>query len=112
MTKAENELIFNDIRNTLTEASKYEQMAEECVELAHACMKKARKLRDENYTPRKMYTIDDDISEEFTDVAICAEMLQLKPDEQLFEEKLKRFQHRIHIGRQKPEVIFDENHNC
>ncbi len=51
-------------------ATLYEQMAEEAIELAHACQKKARKLRGENFTPISMDEIDDNLKEEYTDLWI------------------------------------------
>ena len=43
---------IKQIRELVPEAVLYEQLAEECNELAQACLKKARKLRGENYTPK------------------------------------------------------------
>ena len=48
-----------------------EQTAEECCELAHACLKMARKLRDENPTPRQIEDIRDELVEEMADVELC-----------------------------------------
>lgn len=52
-----------------------EQTAEECAELAHACLKEARRLRGENPTPNTTPECWLAISEEMTDVQICIEML-------------------------------------
>jgi hypothetical protein len=54
-----------------------EQTAEECVELAHACLKLARYYRNENkvYGKTKEEMLDD-LTEEMADVDICiCEML-------------------------------------
>ena len=91
----EHEAMLNDIRNQLSDAAKFEQMAEECIELAHACLKKARKIRNENYTPRKMFEIDDNISEELTDVMICVETLGLSIDDISKEAKIDRWHIRV-----------------
>ena len=91
----EQEMMINDIRNTLSDAAKFEQMAEECIELAHACMKKARKIRNENYTPRKSFMLDDDISEELTDVMICVDTLELHADDIIKAEKINRWHRRV-----------------
>lgn len=48
-----------------------EQTAEECCELAQACLKMARKLRDENPTPKSVDDIRDDLVEEMADVQLC-----------------------------------------
>ena len=52
-----------------------EQTAEEAVELAHACLKLARKLRGENFTPKSMQECIDDLVEECADVCLCLEQL-------------------------------------
>lgn len=48
-----------------------EQTAEECVELAHACLKAARKMRGENYTPNTVEDILEELTEELADVQLC-----------------------------------------
>ena len=60
------------IRKLVPEAALYEQLAEECNELSQACLKKARKLRNENYTPKTMEEIDENLEEEYTDVQLSA----------------------------------------
>ena len=53
-----------------------EQTAEECTELAHACLKEARRLRGENPTPKTTPECWLAISEELTDLQLCMEMLE------------------------------------
>lgn len=65
-------MYIKKIRELIPEPALYEQLAEECVELAQACLKKSRKLRDENYTPKTMDEINASIEEEFTDVVLSA----------------------------------------
>lgn len=48
-----------------------EQTAEECSELAQACLKLARKYRGENPTPKTMEDVLDNFHEEIADVLIC-----------------------------------------
>ena len=48
-----------------------EQCAEECTELAHACLKLARKMRGENYTPKTMEECVAAMKEEVADVELC-----------------------------------------
>lgn len=79
----------------LSEAALYEQLAEECVELAHACQKKARKLRGENPTPLEMPEIDDNISEEFTDVNLVSEILNIHVDVRTYWDKYDRWCRRL-----------------
>lgn len=52
-----------------------EQTAEECVELAHACMKLARYLRGENKVYKIKEEIYSNLSEEIADVYICIDEL-------------------------------------
>lgn len=52
-----------------------EQCAEECVELSHACLKGARKLRNENPTPVSEDDIKNNIVEEAADVLLCINSL-------------------------------------
>lgn len=58
------------------EAAMLEQTAEECSELAQACLKMARKLRGENPTPKSTKEIADNLAEEVADVLICLEELK------------------------------------
>ena len=52
-----------------------EQTAEECIELAHACLKLARDMRGENATHKDVKDIYENLNEEMADVYICAEEL-------------------------------------
>lgn len=80
------------IKTNITTAATYEQLAEECCELAQACLKKARRIRGENYTPLMDYEIDMNISEEYTDIILVAkEILNLKVDQEQMEFKLQRW---------------------
>jgi len=83
------------IKNSLSEASLYEQLAEECCELAHACQKKARKLRGENPTPMEMVDIDTNVVEEYTDVQLVAELLNIHIDIPLYWDKYDRWRERL-----------------
>jgi len=53
------------------DAAMLEQTAEECAELAQACLKYARALRMENPTPKPMHEIIANIEEETADVSLC-----------------------------------------
>lgn len=50
-----------------------EQCAEECSELAQACLKLARKLRGENPTPKDESALYAALEEEIADVMLCLE---------------------------------------
>lgn len=92
MTK--NEYNIEQIRELVTTPAILEQMAEECSELCQALLKKARRLRGENYTPMTLNEIDRNIIEEFTDVIVCANTLNLSIDNDLYFEKLQRWVNR------------------
>ena len=49
----------------------FEQTAEECMELAHALLKYARKIRGENPTPKSEEEILHNVIEEMADVRLC-----------------------------------------
>ena len=48
-----------------------EQTAEECIELAHACLKLARHERGENKVHKSLDEMNDNLCEEMADVVIC-----------------------------------------
>lgn len=52
-----------------------EQVAEECMELAHACIKAARKIRNESYTPVDRTTLSYKLHEETADVINSIDVL-------------------------------------
>lgn len=78
-----------------------EQTAEECTELAQACLKYARYLRGENKVHRSFAGIRANFNEEIADVSVCidelgkAGMLDLDEIERIKEYKLKRMKERM-----------------
>ena len=52
-----------------------EQLAEECSELAHASLKLARKIRNENPTTKDIPELIENLEEESADVAVCINLL-------------------------------------
>ena len=52
-----------------------ELCAEECTELAHACLKLSRKMRDENPTPKSEEECTDALVEEIGDVLLCIDII-------------------------------------
>ena len=75
-----------------------EQTAEECAELAHACLKEARRLRGENPTPKTTPECWMAISQEMTDEQICLEMLEsagYHGDADLADKKRRRMKNRL-----------------
>ena len=85
------DVYIDKVRKIIPEAARYEQLAEECTELAQACLKKARKLRDENYTPKTMEEIDENLEEEFTDVRLSAYTCGLLVNWKMYYEKAERW---------------------
>lgn len=75
-------------KDIISEPALLELCAEECNELAHACLKMARKMRDENPTPAKDEYLRMKLIEEIADVRLTVDalvnLLQL-PQEQIVE---------------------------
>lgn len=65
-----------DIVNKIGLPAALEQSAEECIELAHVCLKLARKLRGENPTPRTEESLRKDLQEEMADVHLCTDLVK------------------------------------
>ena len=64
---------MEDILEAIGTPALLEQCAEECMELAHACLKLARKLRGENPTPVTETTAIEHLIEEAADVKLSLE---------------------------------------
>ena len=99
----------NFVLDVLSDAAIYEQLAEECSELAKASLKKARKLRGENPTPLFNNEIDAAITEEFSDVMLCSKILGLYSDDRTMESKLSRWCNRIKKFRGENPTRFFNN---
>lgn len=84
-----------NIRWNVGEAALYEQLAEEATELAHAAMKLARILRNENPTPMSEAEARSNVREEYSDVTLCSLILKLTADEEIIKTKNKRWVDRI-----------------
>ena len=82
------------VKQVIGEAALYEQLAEECAELAHAALKKARKLRNENQTPLTDKEINDQLTEEFTDLILVSDILNMEESQETLSYKLQRWAHR------------------
>lgn len=67
----------NDIElaNYIGKPALLELTAEECVELAHACLKLARVIRQENPTPVTSDEAIANVEEEIADIDICIDEL-------------------------------------
>lgn len=56
-------------------AAMLEQTAEECVELAQACLKYSRILRGENPASKSLGVVAENLNEEVADVLVCLDEL-------------------------------------
>lgn len=79
-----------------------EQTAEEACELAQACLKMARKLRDENPTPVSVEDIRENLQEEICDIKVCLSLIETETNitdarniTLAMLEKLTRWQNRL-----------------
>ena len=72
-----------------------ENVNEECAELAHAALKLARILRDENPMDASLEETRDDVVEEACDVCICLDMADIPLDQGIRTRKLERLMKRL-----------------
>lgn len=73
------------------EAAAYENIAEEAVELAHAALKYARIIREENPTPKTKQEVFSNILEEYSDLILISSDVGLYINNDIIEEKRQRF---------------------
>lgn len=90
-------------------AAAYELLAEECTELAKAALKVARITRGENPTPVTMDEAMENLIEEYTDVFMTTNDLNLSIDLETVAMKVQRFQHRISMTMEGKNVETAEN---
>ena len=84
-----------EIRDAMGDPAIYEGLAEEAVELAQMALKAARILRGENPTPANLLQTKWGIIEEYTDLRIYSDLLDLRPDGQIYSDKKERMVARI-----------------
>ena len=92
--KAQEKSILN-LRNQLGPAILYDQLAEECCELAQAALKQSRYIRQLNPTEMEQVDIVTNVNEEVSDVLLCLDVLGLSPDIRLMTAKLERWDKRV-----------------
>ena len=98
-----------DVVNDIGVPATLELCAEEAVELAHAALKMARKLRGENPTPKSMDDILEDLTEELGDVQINIDkileygIVPKKDVDAVKEFKRKRWEERLREKKQQME---------
>ena len=83
------------IRAAISTPALCEQLAEECVELAHAALKYARFMRNENPTPAKGPDIVANLLEEISDVHLVSRVLELESNPATVYLKAERWADRI-----------------
>ena len=86
---------INLIRNSISPAGLFEQLAEECLELAHCAQKQARVMRGENPTDADLVELVKDTDEEVADVLLCLDVLGLSANSSLMQVKLMRWTSRV-----------------
>jgi len=95
----EKEKIKDQVRSEIYPSTLYLSLAEECSELSQACLKQWRALTGLNPTPVNTKTGRRHVIEEYTDVILCAEMLDLEVDPDIFARKLRRWVDRIESAK-------------
>lgn len=94
---------YRELYKKTGEPACLELLAEECTELAHACLKLARKERGENPTPTTILDSVNAIHEEIADVELCIEILACAKwydndrCTNIFYDKLKRWLRRFGV---------------
>ena len=87
------------IVDVIGEPAVLEQLAEECAELCQVALKKARVLRKENPTPKKLNEVQENFIEEIADVLNCIHILVSAKDFEQIENigisKLIRWENRL-----------------
>ena len=92
----------NYVRSQLSQAALFEQLGEECAELAQAALKMARLERGENPTPMLLEEIQANLVEEVSDVDLVLSVLNIGPSARTQERKLARWVGRIEEAREDP----------
>lgn len=88
------------IKDRLGEPEALAQLAEECTELAQAALKLRRALDGKNPTPNTEEECHRALLEEYTDVILCALVLDLEMDLDQIRKKTERWMRRLGIGEE------------
>lgn len=85
------------VREHLKSPARYEGLAEECVELAHAALKLARIFRGENPTATNVMDAGEDVYEEAADVLLYLRVIELEDTnlDARQRRKLERWYYRL-----------------
>lgn len=88
-------MISGIVRDKVSMPALYAMLAEEAAELAHAACKAFRYTEGSNPTPLTSDDIYDMLIEEFSDVALIADILGIHPDEDIMQAKMQRWEERL-----------------
>lgn len=88
-------MISGIVRDKVSMPALYAMLAEEAAELAHAACKAFRYTEGSNPTPLTSDDIYDMLIEEFSDVALIADILGIQPDEDIMQAKMQRWEERL-----------------
>ena len=83
------------VRDKVSMPALYAMLAEEAAELAHAACKAFRYTEGSNPTPLTSDDIYDMLIEEFSDIALIADILGISPDEDIMQAKMQRWEERL-----------------
>ena len=83
------------VRDKVSMPALYAMLAEEAAELAHAACKAFRYTEGSNPTPLTSDDIYDMLIEEFSDVALIADILGIRPDKDIMQAKMQRWEERL-----------------
>lgn len=75
----------------ISSATLYEQLAEECNELAQVCIKKSRYLRKENPPRKTINEINKSLTEEISDIDLVCRLLNIYADTDIMASKSERW---------------------
>ena len=88
-------MISGIVRNKVSMPALYAMLAGEAAELAHAACKAFRYTEGSNPTPLTSDDIYDMLIEEFSDVALIADILGIHPNEDIMNAKMQRWEERL-----------------
>ena len=102
--KGRGKMVMNFI-NAIGEPAMLEQLAEECIELAHACLKLARVERGESPTPVTLDEARRKVVEEMADMSVPqaaiwdTDWFDVLMFDEVVRTKTARFEERLHHGK-------------
>lgn len=92
------------LKENLSVEARYEQLAEECSELAQAALKYIRARGNGNPTPVLDLEAEMNVFEEAADVALCFAVNDIYYSHEMMDEKLERWVDRVKTFKEKSET--------